>query len=179
MIYLQLFWAFFISNILGYGGGPPSIPLIQNEVVNTYKWMSVQEFGEVLAVGNALPSPIATKLAGYIGYQVAGVPGAAVALFATVAPTAIAMILLLQFIHVFRKAPQVKAMTQAVRPIVTVLLGTMTYQFLLGAVEGIGWMQTAILTVASFLLLEKWKLHPALVIVIAMAYGYFFIGTPA
>ncbi|ERM17237.1 hypothetical protein P615_21915 [Brevibacillus laterosporus PE36] len=36
MIYLQIFWAFFITNILGYGGGPPSIPLIQNEVVTHY-----------------------------------------------------------------------------------------------------------------------------------------------
>lgn len=176
MIYLQLFWAFFISNILGYGGGPPSIPLIQNEVVDHYNWMTIKEFGEVLAVANALPSPIATKLAGYVGYQVAGVPGATVALFATVAPTAIAMILLLQFINLFRNAPQVKAMTQSVRPIVTVLLGTMTYQFLMGAVEGIGWMQTGILTVASYLLLETWKVHPAIVMVAAMAYGFFLIG---
>jgi len=176
VIYLQLFWAFFISNILGYGGGPPSIPLIQNEVVDHYHWMSIKEFGEVLAVGNALPSPIATKLAGYIGYQVAGVPGATVALLATVAPTAIAMILLLQFINLFRNAPQVKAMTQSVRPVVTVLLGTMTYQFLLGAVEGIGWIQTGILTVASYLLLETWKVHPAFVMVAAMVYGYIFIG---
>ncbi|MGE5702874.1 MAG: chromate transporter [Clostridia bacterium] len=176
MIYLQLFWAFFISNILGYGGGPPSIPLIQNEVVNHYQWMSVKEFGETLAVANALPSPIATKLAGYVGYQVAGVPGMAVALFATVAPTAIAMILLLQFINLFRNAPQTKAMTQSVRPIVTVLLGTMTYQFILGAIEGIGWAQTGILSVASLLLLEKWKVHPGIVMIMAMVYGYLFIG---
>lgn len=176
MIYLQLFWAFFISNILGYGGGPPSIPLIQNEVVNHYHWMSVKQFGEVLAVANALPSPIATKLAGYVGYQVAGVSGAAVALFATVAPTSIAMILLLQFINLFRSAPQVKAMTQSVRPMVTVLLGTMTYQFLMGAVEGIGWMQTGILAVASYLLLETWKVHPAIVMAAAMVYGFIFIG---
>ncbi|USG66390.1 chromate transporter [Brevibacillus ruminantium] len=176
MIYLQLFWAFFISNILGYGGGPPSIPLIQNEVVDHYGWLTMKEFGEILAVANALPSPIATKLAGYVGYQVAGVPGATVALLATVAPTAIAMVLLLGFLNLFRNSPQVKAMTQSVRPIVTVLLGVMTYEFLMGAVEGIGWMQTGLLTVASFLLLEKWKLHPALVMGIAMCYGFFFIG---
>jgi chromate transporter len=175
VIYLELFWAFFVANILGYGGGPPSIPLIQNEVVDHYHWLTVKEFGEILAVANALPSPIATKLAGYIGYQVAGVPGAIVALLGTVAPTAIAMILLLRFLDVFRNAPQVKAMTQSVRPIVTVLLGIMTYEFFLGAVEGMGWMHTGILTAASFLLLEKWKLHPALVIAASMGYGIVFI----
>ncbi|CAM3036119.1 chromate transporter [Paenibacillus sediminis] len=175
MIYLKLFWAFFISNILGYGGGPPSIPLIQNEVVNHYHWMTVKEFGEVLAVANALPSPIATKLGGYVGYQVAGVPGAIVALFATIAPTAVAMIALLKFMNLFRNAPQVKAMTQSVRPIVTVLLGIMTYEFFMGALEGIGWMQTCLLVIASFLLLEKWKVHPAVVIAASMGYGFFFI----
>jgi chromate transporter len=52
----------------------------------------------------------------------------------------------------------------------------MTYEFFLGAVEGIGWMQTGILAIASFLLLEKWKLNPALVIALSMGYGFFFIG---
>ncbi len=75
MIYWQLFLAFFIPNIVGYGGGPAIIPLIENEVVGTYGWMTHQQFAETLALGNALPSPIATKMAGYIGYAIAGVGG--------------------------------------------------------------------------------------------------------
>jgi len=43
MIYIQLFMAFFVSNILGYGGGPASIPLIQKEVVDRYHWLTVKE----------------------------------------------------------------------------------------------------------------------------------------
>jgi len=86
MILLHVFWAFFIPSILGYGGGPPIIPLLQAEVVDHYGWMTLEQFGDVLALGNALPSPIATKLAGYIGYQVAGIPRAIVAvLLATLA----------------------------------------------------------------------------------------------
>ncbi|WP_373308348.1 chromate transporter, partial [Virgibacillus salexigens] len=33
MIYWEIFLAFFIPGILGYGGGPASIPLVENEVV--------------------------------------------------------------------------------------------------------------------------------------------------
>ena len=44
MIYIDIFVAFFIPGILGYGGGPASIPLIENEVVLRYGWMSVQVF---------------------------------------------------------------------------------------------------------------------------------------
>jgi chromate transporter len=175
MLYVDIFWAFFIANLLGYGGGPPSIPLIQNEVVQHYHWLTVEEFGEILALGNALPSPINTKLAGYIGYQVGGVPGAIIAFLATVAPTAIAMILLLKFVTIFQKAPQVKAMTQSVRPIVAVLLGILSYEFFRNAVQGAGWVHTLILAVAAYFLLERRKVNPAFVIAMSMVYGMVFI----
>ena len=95
MIYWSIFLAFFIPGILGYGGGPASIPLVEKEVVDRYSWMTTQEFGEVLALGNALPGPIATKMAGYIGYMEGGILGAFVGLFASVAPSLILMIALM------------------------------------------------------------------------------------
>lgn len=94
MTYWHIFLAFFIPGIVGYGGGPASIPLVQNEVVNRYGWLTVSEFSEVLALGNALPGPIATKMAGYIGYQQGGILGSIVGIFATVAPSLILMIVL-------------------------------------------------------------------------------------
>ncbi|GAA4719700.1 chromate transporter [Brevibacillus fulvus] len=175
MIYLQLFWGFFIANILGYGGGPPSIPLVQNEVVNHYHWMTNQEFGEMLAVANALPSPIATKLAGYVGYEVAGVAGSIVALIATIAPTAIAMVLLLGFLNLFQKAPQVKAMTQSVRPIVAVMTGILAVEFFQGSIEEMGLIHTVVLAALAFFFLERKKIHPAIAIAGAMVYGIIFI----
>lgn len=175
MIYLELFWAFFISNILGYGGGPPSIPLIQKEVVDHFQWLSLKEFGDLLALGNALPGPIATKMAGFIGYQVGGVLGALVALTATVLPSAIAVIALFKFVELFKNAPQVKAMTKSVQPVVAVLLGVLAIQFFLDAWHSSGTLHTLILTVASFVALELVKIHPAFVIVGALSYGAVFL----
>ncbi|CAG7617723.1 chromate transporter [Paenibacillus allorhizosphaerae] len=171
MTLLEIFWAFFVPNILGYGGGPPIIPLLQAEVVDHFGWMTMEQFGDVLALGNALPSPIATKLAGYIGYQVAGIPGAAVALIATIAPTAIAMVILFKFLDFFKASPQVAAMTQIVRPIVAVLLATLALQFFTSAYQSSGIWQTAILSAVSFVALEKWKIHPAVVVGLALVYG--------
>ncbi|MBA2940185.1 chromate transporter [Paenibacillus sp. CGMCC 1.16610] len=173
---LEIFWAFFVPNILGYGGGPPIIPLLQAEVVDHYGWMNVEEFGNVLALGNALPSPIATKLAGYIGYQVGGILGAVVALIATILPTALAMVLLFKFINFFKGAPQVMAMTLIVRPIVAVLLGTLALQFFNSAYQSAGIWQTAFLAAASFMALEKWKVHPAAVVGLGLVYGAFVLG---
>ncbi|MCH1625169.1 chromate transporter [Ferdinandcohnia quinoae] len=175
MIYWQLFLAFFLPGILGYGGGPASIPLVENEVVHTYHWLSVQEFSEVLALGNALPGPIATKMAGYIGYQQAGILGASVAIFATVAPSLILMIGLLSILYKFKDSPKVKRMTNYIRPTIAILLGVMAYRFFSESYEGTGLGQTIFLIVASFLLLEKWKIHPAYVIIGALVYGGIFL----
>ncbi len=171
MIYWEIFLAFFIPGILGYGGGPASIPLVENEVVHRYGWLTVSEFSEVLALGNALPGPIATKMAGYIGYEQAGILGAAVGVFATVAPSLILMVALMSLLYKFRDSPKVKRMSNYVRPTIALLLGVMAFRFFAESYEASGTIQTVFLIIASYLLLEKWKVHPAYVIVGALVYG--------
>ncbi|MCJ7840178.1 chromate transporter [Lederbergia sp. NSJ-179] len=175
MIYWKIFIAFFIPGILGYGGGPSSIPLIEHEVVDRYHWLSVHEFSEMLALGNALPGPIATKMAGYIGYQQGGLLGSFIALFATVAPSLILMLPLLGLLLKHKDSPKVKRMTQLVRPTIAVLLGVMTFDFFASSVEGSGYFHTMIIGLISLLLLKKWKVHPAFVIAGALVYGAIFL----
>ncbi|MGD7043370.1 chromate transporter [Jeotgalibacillus proteolyticus] len=176
MIYWEIFLAFFIPGILGYGGGPASIPLVENEVVNRYEWMTTQEFSEVLALGNSLPGPIATKMAGYIGYAEGGWLGAGVALFATVAPSLILMVALLSLLLKYKDSPRVKMMSSLVRPTIAVLLGVMTWGFFADSIKASGGIQTAVLAIISFILMEKMKVHPALVIAGALLYGAVFLG---
>jgi len=171
MIYWQIFLAFFIPGILGYGGGPASIPLIENEVVDRYGWMSTQEFSEVLAAGNSLPGPIATKMAAYIGYTEGGFLGSFVGLFATIAPSIILMLMLMAVLLKHKDKPQVKNISIIVRPVIAVLLGVMTYQFAKDSIVSLGTIYTVILVAGSYLLMEKLKWHPALVIVIALTVG--------
>jgi chromate transporter len=175
MKYWEIFQAFFIPGILGYGGGPASIPLIENEVVIRFEWMTVQEFSEVLALGNALPGPIATKMAGYIGYEVGGVLGSAVGVFATVAPSLILMIGLLSILLKYKDSPKVKRLTLYVRPIIAILLGLMAWRFFFESYEGIGIWQTVLLTAVSYVLIERVKVHPAYIIAGALVYGGFFL----
>jgi len=176
MIYWHIFLAFFIPSILGYGGGPASIPLVEIEVVDRYNWLTENEFSEVLALGNGLPGPIATKMAGYIGFQQAGILGSFVGLFATVAPSLILMIILLGLLTKYKNSPKVKKMTELVKPAIAVLLGVMTWGFFSNSYEGVGVIQTTILVVVSFLLLEKIKLHPVYVIGASLVYGAVFLA---
>ncbi|MFW5897161.1 MAG: chromate transporter [Bacillota bacterium] len=176
MIYLQIFLAFFVSNILGYGGGPSTIPLIEHEVVNRYGWLSVSQFAEVLALGNALPGPIATKMAGFIGYQEGGALGSFIAVFATVAPSVILMLLLLGLLMKFRDSPKVKRMTILIRPAIAVLLGTLTFRMFQGSYLDIGFLQAAVMASVAYVLMVWRSVHPAYVILGAMIYGAIFLA---
>ncbi|HLS07707.1 chromate transporter [Lentibacillus sp.] len=161
---LHLFLAFFRVGILGYGGGPGSIPLIHKEVVDKYKWVNDEEFGDILALGNTLPGPIATKLAGYIGHRVSGVLGMLNAIFATILPTIILMIVLLMSLSSIRDFDWVQGMTAAVIPVVGVMLAVLTWQFFEKAGKGMGWKQTIIMSAIVLILLQFTGVHPGIVI---------------
>lgn len=175
MIYVDIFLAFFIPGIIGYGGGPASIPLIENQVVSTYGWMTTAEFSDTLALGNALPGPIATKLAGYIGYEQGGILGAVIALFATVGPSLILMLALLSLLYRYRDSARVKRLSSFVLPAIAILMADLTFDFFSTSIEGISWIPTIIIAVISYFALEKFKVHPALVIVTGLLVGGLFL----
>lgn len=169
--YIELTFGMFRTGILGYGGGPSVIPLIRHEAVVRYSWLSDDEFGEVLALANALPGPIATKMAAYLGYREKGVLGAVVAVLAHILPTCIAMIALLSAVTFLSSSKVVAGMIAGVTPVIAVMLGTMAYEFGEKAVKGLGIYAGIGFFVVSFLLLERFQLHPALVIMLFLAYG--------
>lgn len=169
----HLFLAFFRVGILGYGGGPSSIPLIHKEVVDKYKWMNDDEFADVLALGNTLPGPIATKMAGYIGYRVAGILGLINATLSTIVPTILLMIVLLTTISNIKDYPWVQGMTAAVVPVVGVMLATLTWDFFKNSRKSLGWMKSIVLVCVSLLLLEVFGLHPAFLIVVLLLAAIF------
>ncbi|MCM3717602.1 chromate transporter [Fictibacillus phosphorivorans] len=173
MTYLNLFLAFFRSGMLGYGGGPSSIPLVHKEVVEKYKWMNDEEFGDVLALGNTLPGPIATKMAGYIGYRVAGFLGLTIALLATMLPTIFLMILLLTSLREFKDQSWVQGMTKGVIPVVAVMLAVLTWQFVQASKKSLGLKVSLLHLFAGVVLLQFLGMHPGIIIGLLLAYALF------
>lgn len=161
---LHIFIAFFRSGMLGFGGGPSAIPLVQKEVVDVFKWMDNEEFINILSIGNTLPGPIATKLAGYIGYRVGGVLGLINAILATVLPTVLLMILLLTSLKQYRDASFIKGMTAGVVPIVGVMLGVITWEFLKKSMNSLTKAAAIIMLIVSFVLMEILAVHPGIII---------------
>jgi len=173
MVYWHLFIAFFRIGIFGFGGGPTMVPLFYTECVKKYKWVTEEDFSDNLALGNALPGPIATKLAAFIGYRVKGWTGALVANIAVVMPVVLVMIGLLQVIYQWKDAPGVYGMIQAIGPVIAVMTGVLTWEFLSkgwkGASSKSGVSISLGLSLIALLFLD-W--HPGIVVGIALVISF-------
>ncbi|NEU31854.1 chromate transporter [bacterium LRH843] len=163
--------AMFRTGILGYGGGPSIIPLFRHEAVLRYKWMSDEEFGDLLAFANALPGPIATKIAAQLGFRQKGITGALLAIIAHIFPTTIGIVGLLGVLYTLKESAIVAGMIAAVRPVIAVLLGMMAYEFCAKTWKGLGKVIGLIFGGISFLLLAIINIHPAIIIILFLAYG--------
>ncbi len=108
MIFLELFLTFLKIGIFTFGGGYSMVALIQNEVVVNHRWLSAEEFTDLLAVSQMTPGPIGINTATYTGYTAIvnagfdswmGVLGALLASVAVILLPVIAILLMFRFLQ--------------------------------------------------------------------------------
>ena len=175
MVLWDIMVAFSRANLLGYGGGPSVIPLIKTEVVENFRWLSNEEFADALAIGNTLPGPIATKMAAYIGYQVAGIAGSLVGLVATVLPTAVLMMALAALLFRYKDSGVVNGMIRGAKPVVWVLFLLLVIQFLpFVRPDKAGWVPAAI-AVSAFVAAYYFNVNQAVIIAGSILLGGLFL----
>ena len=75
----ELFWTFFKIGAFTFGGGYAMVALLQNEFVEEKKWVTKEEFLDMVAIAESTPGPVAVNSATYIGYKIEGTAGAAAA----------------------------------------------------------------------------------------------------
>jgi len=179
MLLWDIFVLFTRVAMFSWGGGPASLALMQRECVDA-GWITSAEFADAVAIGNALPGPIAPQVSAYVGYKLAGVWGAVAAAAGTVLPTTLLMLIMIVFFFGIKDDPNVTAMISAVRPVVIGLLLWTAYD-MAGTVFGakkIGWSDgllqswdKAIIAVVSFGLLTFTSINPVFIILGAAVLG--------
>jgi chromate transporter len=81
----EVFWFFFKAGAFVFGSGLAIVPFLYGGVVGGYGWLNAEEFLDAVAVAMVTPGPVVITT-GFIGYLVAGLPGAIVAAVATFLP---------------------------------------------------------------------------------------------
>jgi chromate transporter len=89
---LALAWVALKVGALSYGGGFVIIPLMQNDAVNHYHWMTNGQFLNAVALGQVTPGPVLQTVS-VVGYAAAGVAGGLLAAFVAFTPSFVFVLL--------------------------------------------------------------------------------------
>ena len=170
MIYLQLFLSFLQIGAFSFGGGYAAMPLIQSQVVDSHKWLSMAEFTNLITISQMTPGPIAVNSATFVGLKVAGLGGAAIA----------------KLYLRYRKMDLLQGILGMLRPAVVALIASAGVSILVTAFwpEGMILIQKTqidmvIIFIAAVYLIQFRKMNPVLVMVLSgvAKLGIYLVGT--
>ncbi len=149
-----------------FGSGLAIVPFLYGGVVHDYQWLNERQFVDAVAVAMITPGPVVITV-GFIGYLIAGLPGAVVAALGTFLPCYLFTILPAPYFKKYGKRPALVAFVDGVT---AAAIGAITGAVIVLAERSISdWITALIALVAVGLLWKVKKLpEPALVAVAAI-----------
>jgi len=109
----EIAWFFTKAGAFVFGSGLAIVPFLYGGVVKEFAWLSEQQFLDAVAVAMITPGPVVITV-GFIGYLVAGVPGAVVAALATFVPCYLFTVIPAPYFKKYGKHPAIKAFVDGV-----------------------------------------------------------------
>ena len=122
MTYLRLFYEFFKTGLFAIGGGMATLPFLKDIGAST-GWYTYSDLLNMLAVSESTPGPIGINMATYVGFTVAGVPGAIVSTLGEVTPSIIIILIIAALLKNFRDNRYVNMAFYGLRPASSGLIG--------------------------------------------------------
>ena len=176
-ILLQLFIVFFKIGAFTFGGGWAMISIIEKEIVDKKRWVTKEEFLDLLAVAQSIPGILAVNMAVAVGDKIRGRRGAIISALGTIIPS-FSMIL---FIAIFLTPDMIKNnetlnnIFRGIRPAVVALI--IAPVFKTAKVAKIGWKTVAIPIVIALLIWSKlpYVSNPIIFIVLGGLGGYLWL----
>ena len=129
---IKLFLTMFKIGLFTFGGGYAMISLLENEFVEEKKWLTKEDFLNMLAIAESTPGPIAINSATYIGYKTAGVMGSAFATLGVCLPSFIIIFIISLFFDAFLKFKYVEYAFLGIRACVVYLIASAGFKLFKG-----------------------------------------------
>jgi len=173
MIYWQLFWSFLQVGMFSIGGGYAAMPLIQDQVVSSHAWLTMNAFTDLVTIAEMTPGPIAVNSATFVGMQIAGIPGALAATFGCILPSCIIVSFLAYIYRRYKDLTILQSVLACLRPAVVALIaaaGCSILQLVMFdgqqlRAENVNWLGLALFA-GALLVLRRKKWNPILTMVL-------------
>lgn len=114
---LMLFLTFFKIGSFSFGGGYAMLPFIQQEFIDKFKFITNQEFLDLLALSQSTPGPIAINSATFIGYKVSGFWGSLASSIGVVIFSVLGLAIIAKLFDKFRENEKVSRVLSVLQPI--------------------------------------------------------------
>lgn len=156
----KLFVFFLKAGSLTFGSGLVIVPFLEKGLVQQTGWLSEREFLVAVAMGMISPGPVVIT-ATFVGYLVAGFWGAVVATIGIFLPSFLLILIVAPILVRYRSNPNVQGFIKgAYAAAIGTILGACV---LLGKIAIGDWL-TALVALASLVVLFRWKVsNPILV----------------
>ncbi len=161
----QLGLFFLKAGAFVFGSGLAIVPFLYGGVVTEHHWLTDKQFVDAVAVAMITPGPVVITV-GFIGYLIAGLPGACVAALATFLPCYLFTIIPAPYFKKYGKVPGVLAFVDG---ITAAAIGAITGSVIVIAKRSIIDIPTALIALVTIALLWKFKKLQEPVIVAAAA----------
>ena len=125
--YIHAFSTFFKIGTFTIGGGYAMVPLIEEEVVNKKKWLSHENFIDLLAVAQSVPGVFAVNLSIFIGYKLKKFPGALAMALGTILPSFLIILGIALFFQHLKGSAAIENIFKGIRPAVVALIAAPTF----------------------------------------------------
>ena len=173
MLLLKLFFAFIQVGLFSVGGGYAAIPLIQEQIVNVYGLMTLEEFSDLITVAEMTPGPISINSSTFVGMRLGGVSGVLLCGLGCIIPSFCICLTLAHLYYKYRNLKGVQTVLSAIRPAVVALitsaglsilmLGLFKADLFSASIENLQYVELGIFVVALFIL-RKFKANAITII---------------
>ena len=151
-----------------YGSGYVLFAFLEADLVSRFQWLTQQQLIDAIAVGQLTPGPILTT-ATFVGYLVGGIPGAIVATLGIFLPAFLFVGIVHPWIDKLRNRPVPSAFLDSVNVAAVVLMVIVTFELARSSVIN---LPTFLIALASLVLIWKFRLNPAILVVVGGALGF-------
>ena len=124
----QLNLIFMKVDLMAFGGGFTTIPLIQREVVDRFGWVTTREFIDGIALGQVTPGPIVIT-ATFVGYKAGGVLGALLGTIAVFFPSFVVLTTLVPYYDRIKRSRPIQVMVRGILAAFLGMLLLVAYHF--------------------------------------------------
>ncbi len=163
-----LFFSFLKIGAFTFGGGYAMIPIFEREFVHRYRYLSQEEFNDVLAMVQSLPGVIAINFSVFIGLRLRKMKGALVSMIGVALPSFVIILVIANFFFRYVDHPVVEAVFKGVRISVVALIFTAGYKIF----KTNRHLKAVFLAALTFALVFSVNVHPFFVIIGMGAFGY-------